>query len=298
MFVVDRLSDLRNITYDQENIENSLSSKAKSTSQDKITSTNTLVLTTTRCNEIKKNIDVIKGNMKTIAELKRKHTALIDNLAQKNLLLKINDIINSTFKLAKLIKDDLDSIKVENEVFVKLNPASATIIELKNNIYQKYLRQFHSTINEYNKLVANFKEYLVDGYKRRIKLIDPSLSEEQISKIVESENVEYIVQQGFIENNLQQEQRHLDIVTLEQQVLQIAELFRDLSFLIDSQQESLDVIEYRIIKAKNHTEKGEVELNHAQNYQGKTRSRQCCLLFIVVAILVVILAPILSTKAL
>ena len=64
------------------------------------------------------------------------------------------------------------------------------------------------------------------------------------------------------------------------QVLEIYELFRDLATLVDLQQESLDVIENRIIKAKNYTEKAEVELNEAEEYQKKARavggSLHCC----------------------
>ena len=56
------------------------------------------------------------------------------------------------------------------------------------------------------------------------------------------------------------------------QVLEIYELFRDLATLVDLQQESLDVIENRIIKAKNYTEKAEVELNEAEEYQKKARA--------------------------
>ncbi len=62
---------------------------------------------------------------------------------------------------------------------------------------------------------------------------------------------------------------------LEQQVLEVYELFRDLATLVDLQQESLDVIEHRINKAKDHTEKAEVELNEAEDYQKKARNVTC-----------------------
>lgn len=59
-------------------------------------------------------------------------------------------------------------------------------------------------------------------------------------------------------------------------MLEIFELFKDLATLVDLQQESLDVIENRILKAKNYTEKAEVELNEAEDYQKKARAvRQC-----------------------
>ena len=105
-----------------------------------------------------------------------------------------------------------------------------------------------------------------------------------------------MIKEALISDNLKNvvaeiESRHLDILKLEHQVLEIYELFRDLATLVDLQQESLDVIENRIIKAKNYTEKAEVELNEAEEYQKKARARRCCLLFIVLAVLAVILAP-------
>lgn len=68
------------------------------------------------------------------------------------------------------------------------------------------------------------------------------------------------------------EERHLDIMKLERQVLEIYELFRDLATLVDLQQESLDVIENRIMNAKDYTEKAEVELHEAEDYQKKARA--------------------------
>ena len=79
------------------------------------------------------------------------------------------------------------------------------------------------------------------------------------------------------------------------QVVEIYELFRDLATLVDLQQESLDVIENRIMHAKNYTEKAEVELQEAEDYQRKARNRRCCCLLIIVGIFVVILAPTLSS---
>jgi len=55
-------------------------------------------------------------------------------------------------------------------------------------------------------------------------------------------------------------------------VLEIHELFRDLATLVDLQQESLDVIENRILHAKNYTVKAEKELVEANEYQNKARA--------------------------
>ena len=155
-------------------------------------------------------------------------------------------------------------------------------------------------MNDYNTAAHAFKKDLQKRTYREIKIVDSTISDEEIEKIVESGKANDVIKQALISDNLQDvvrviEERHLDILKLEQQVLEIYELFRDLATLVDLQQESLDVIENRILHAKNYTEKAEVELNEAEDYQKKARNRRCCLLLILLGVLVAVLVPTLLT---
>jgi hypothetical protein len=49
---------------------------------------------------------------------------------------------------------------------------------------------------------------------------------------------------------------HSQILKLEQSVNEIFELFKDLSQLVDLQQESLDVIQHKVQSSKRHAQKG------------------------------------------
>lgn len=92
------------------------------------------------------------------------------------------------------------------------------------------------------------------------------------------------------------EQRQHSILELERQVKDIFELFKDLSVLVDEQQESLNVIETRIQSSLQHVEKGEVQVEEADRYRRQARNRQCCLLVIVVCIVAVIVLPVIGTR--
>jgi len=54
--------------------------------------------------------------------------------------------------------------------------------------------------------------------------------------------------------------------------MEVYELFRDLATLVDIQQESLDVIENRIVHAQEYAAKGEVELRKAEKESKKVYS--------------------------
>lgn len=88
----------------------------------------------------------------------------------------------------------------------------------------------------------------------------------------------------------------MEIIRLEQSVLEIYELFQDLATLVELQSESLDVIETRISKARDYTERAEVELHSAEDYQKKSRSKMCIMLVLLVIVLIAVLAPTLYTQ--
>jgi len=168
-------------------------------------------------------------------------------------------------------------------------------------MYQTNIRKFHQVMNDYNAASHEFKQALQERTRRQLKIVDSEISDEDIEKIVESGQANDVIKQALISDNLQNvvrdiEERHLDILKLEKQVLEVYELFRDLATLVELQQESLDVIETRITAARDYTVQAEKELHSAENYQTKARRRQCCLLMLLLGVLVAVLAPVLATQ--
>jgi t-SNARE complex subunit (syntaxin) len=162
-------------------------------------------------------------------------------------------------------------------VFVFVPFQNSAKEQMRNNLYQTHIRRFHTVMNDYNGAAHAFKKELQTRTRREIKIVDPTIDDEEVDKIIESGKATEVIKEALISDNVQDqirliEERHLDILKLEHQVLEIYELFRDLATLVDLQQESLDVIENRIIHAKNYTEKAEVELQEAEEYQKKARA--------------------------
>jgi len=91
--------------------------------------------------------------------------------------------------------------------------------------------------------------------------------------------------------------RHQEILQLERQVLELYELFKDLATLAHLQQERLDSIEGHIQKARQHTEKAEVELAKAEKYQQGARKKKFCLLAGGVVALAAVVTPLTAAKA-
>ena len=250
---------------------------------------------------IKRGLDLISKNTTQIEKLNQKNIKSASEKARKQIMSELDQIMNTSKQHATMIKKTLDEIKAENTAFSKTHKDSSAKVQMRNNLYQTHIRRFHQVMNSYNAAADAFKSEMRKRSKREIKMVSANLTDEQVDAIVDSGKANDVVKQALISDNMQDivlhiEERHLDILKLEQQVLEIYELFRDLATLVDLQQESLDVIENRIMNAKNYTEKAEVELNAAEDYQKKARKRRCCLLLILLVVLLVILLPILGTK--
>jgi len=245
-------------------------------------------------------LELIRANVDKITELKDKEKGIANEKARKDIMDQLDQIMSETTKTGRDIKNQLDAIKVQDASYAKLNQDSAKY-QMRVNLYQTHIRRFHQDMNEYNAASHEFKQSLQERTRRQLKIVDSKISDDEIEKIVSSGQADAVIKQVLISENLQDvvrdiEDRHLDILKLERQVLEVYELFKDLATLVELQQESLDVIENRIGKAKDYVEKGEEELRDAVTYQSKARKKQCCLIIMLLVILIVILAPILGTQ--
>ena len=82
------------------------------------------------------------------------------------------------------------------------------------------------------------------------------------------------------------QEKHQECQRLESSITELAQLFQDLSLLVDAQGEILDDIEYNVSLSKDKNEKGLAELVLANEYAAKARKRTCCLIlvFVIVAV--------------
>jgi len=248
---------------------------------------------------VKESLQVIKTNVAKIEKLREKDRKTANEKERKEIMSTLDKTMDETNSHGGRIKKQLEFIKAENDKYAKEQKDSAKH-QMRTNLYQTHVRRFHQIMNDYNLVSNDFRQALQDRTRRQLKIVDKDITDDEVEKIVESGKAQEVIKQALISDDLEDvvrdiEERHQDILKLERQVLEVYELFRDLAQLVDLQQDSLDVIDARIQSAKNYTEKAEVELTEAEDYQKKARKRQCIILAIVIGVLVVILAPTLST---
>jgi len=247
---------------------------------------------------IKVQMEKIRSNTDAIQGLNEREGKATDS-ERRGIMAELDGIMNQTTSIAKGIKQQLSAIKQQNEEYERKNPNSAKG-RIRLGILETHTRRFRQDMTEYNQVSFEFKQSLQTRTRRQLKILDSDnkLSEEAIDKIVEEGSADQVIKKlsgGEVTDVLRDiELRHEEIQRLERQVLEVYELFKDLALLVDTQQESLDLIEKRVGTAKEHVMQAESELGIAEDYQRKSRKKQCCLLILLLSALVAVIATTLS----
>lgn len=188
--------------------------------------------------------------------------------------------------------------------------ASAITRQAEESKYRHQLQKLQERLKALHPLIEQIDLEFERRYVRLLQSVYPQASKQQLAHWAQEEEDPQARLQQFYEADRKQqeqlqlhppvsmhledtvhalEQRHAEIQKLNRDVLELFELFKDLSVLVDLQQESLDVIDNHIAHARDHVDRGEVELDSAADYQKKARKRRCCLLFIVLIVLGVLM---------
>lgn len=249
---------------------------------------------------LKSDLKKIKGNVNKIRRLKDNDMVIADESKRKKNSEQLDTIMEETTKIAVQLKQKLDGLKRQNDNYAREHKGEVATTQMRQNLYQTYVRKFHKVMNEYNNEAQVFKQNMQARTRRQLKIIKQDITDEEVDRIVSSGKATGIIKEALISENLENvvrdiEERHMDILKLEKQVLEVYQLFQDLATLVDIQQESLDVIQHRILHAKEYAENAEKELKQAEGYQKKSKKRCCCILVILVVALLVITIPILSS---
>ena len=234
---------------------------------------------------------LIEAHSKQTRQLANQYKTGVNEQTRQRSIAQVKKINEMAMKLGQQCKLKLDAIRLDEKQFQH---------QIVKNLYTHHLRRFQEVMTRYQAVASEFQKLVKATSKRLILLVVPTLDEKKLDEIVDTGQVSTFIQKSLMSDNLQIEvaaieSRHVAIMELERQVLEIFDLFKDLAMLVDLHQESLDHIGAHISNCKHYVEEGEVELQSAEKYLKGIGKMKCCLLFTCLAILIVILLPVLAS---
>ena len=126
-----------------------------------------------------------------------------------------------------------------------------------------------------------FKEKARERLQRDYKLANPRATESELQRLVHSEGSSMMSQQIFTMDDRRldakraledMQERHQDIMNIERSILELHQLFVEMSALVEQQGELVSHIHSHIEDAVNYTEKAQVQMEKAVKSQ-KSRTK-------------------------
>jgi len=250
---------------------------------------------------IKLGLKLIDSNTDKICKLQEKERVVVKDSAKHEIHSELTALMAETATLGRKLSTTLQTIQLQNAESRAKNGDSATQ-RMRENVYQCQSRQLARSWENYMTTCQSCQQGFDSASRRRIRCVNNKITDEQVDLILSSGQVEAVVKAAMISDELKLvvrdiDVRHQEILRLEQQVLELHELFKDLSALANLQQESLDTIEGHVQKARMHTEKAEENLVEAAKHQQGARKKKCYLLAGGLVALAAVVTPLTATKA-
>jgi t-SNARE complex subunit (syntaxin) len=151
----------------------------------------------------------------------------------------------------------------------------------------------------YQSAQQKYKTDIKTKVKRQVQIVKPDATDEDIDQVLKSEGGrDALYKESILAGGVNDQVKttyakvagkYQDVLTLEQSVAELHQMFLDFALLTEQQGELLDQIEFQVKQAGDYVEDANVDLYEGIVYQSKIRKKQCWIILIVVVLIVVLL---------
>jgi t-SNARE complex subunit (syntaxin) len=170
---------------------------------------------------------------------------------------------------------------------------------VRENLCNTLTRKFIDEMKAYQSAQQKYKTDIKKKVKRQVQIIKPDATDEDIDEVLRSEGGrDALYRQSILAGGVNDQVKstyakvagkYQDVLTLEQSVAELHQMFLDFALLTEQQGELLDQIEFQVKQAGDYVEDANVDVFESIEYQTKIRKKQCWIILLVVVITVVIL---------
>jgi t-SNARE complex subunit (syntaxin) len=218
---------------------------------------------------------------------------------EKSLSKKLGPLIASTNKRAKRTKTLLGLLKEETEKLKASGKLNASDVRVRENMNTTLTKKFIDEMKTYQQAQQKYKTDIKNKVKRQVQVIKPDATDEEINDVMKSEGgKDALYKQSILAGGVNDQikttyakvaGKYQDVLTLEQSVAELHQMFLDFALLTEQQGELLDQIEFNVTQATDYVEEANVETHTAIEYQKSIRKKQCWIIIIVSVATAVIL---------
>jgi len=246
---------------------------------------------------VQANITLIKRNVRSIQSLSNELiVGAAGEEANNKKTAELDQLISETNKVVSSTHKKLEEMAEENKKADGKKSATPAEIRIRNNMHGNLCKKFTAVARAYGDVQTAYQNSSRERLARQCKVVRPDLKDEEIEAIVDQGD-DAVFRDAILEHDLRDkarqalsyvENKHNDIVKLNNSIMELHQLFVDMSVLVAQQGELIDQIEDNCNMAAEYTSQGVKAIREAAVIQKKSRKKLCWIV-ILLAVLVIII---------
>jgi len=251
---------------------------------------------------ITSDIDTVQKNVLKIETLQ---TRILHAVSQKDVEKEkeeLNDLNDNTKRVANKIRESLKTQQDNNEKnkkeTSKLSSREQTDQRLRITQVASQTKRFSEVWSSYNESQLEFRKKSKATLIKAAKITGiTNLTDDKIEEMIDEGHTDglfggnlHATVQAEKDKLLALQSRHGEFMKLEKQIEEVAQLFKEIAVLVESQGEMVDNIYQNVLNAEVLVEKGKDNLEQAEKSQKSARKKKAiCFAILFVVILIVFL---------
>ncbi|CAL5991502.1 Syntaxin_1A [Hexamita inflata] len=215
--------------------------------------------------------------------------------------------VNDNLKPLQNILDQQKHIEEKEwETNPKLYGTYTADFRIQQELLQAASKKFVAVCHSFSEASMGTKAALEQKVKRIFRLVNSSLSDQQIDQVLEAEGPEALQQMMTMSSNqydailLNAKEKHQTCVNINRTAQEIKQMTLDFAALVQQQSETIDRIEQQVCMARENVQEGIKNLQKANDHARKAKRCMCfgiCLLAVgAVVVLLIVMGVIKAIK--
>jgi len=248
---------------------------------------------------IQDSLRTFNENVTRIGDLHSRSLNVTDDSAAQRNAAQLDDLVQDTSALSTTLKRRIQALAKQ-----RVSGRDGQIRTQQTNLVKT---KFVESIQQYQTVEQQYRQKSKQRMERQFKIVKPDATPDEVRQVVNDDSGGQIFSQALLNTNQygaskaaykEVQDRHQDIKRIEQTLAELAQLFNDMSILVEQQDEQIDVIADQATKIDVDVEAGLGYTEKAVDSAKAARKKRwiCFILLIVILIIIAIIIAVVVTN--
>ncbi|CCL99345.1 uncharacterized protein FIBRA_01363 [Fibroporia radiculosa] len=248
---------------------------------------------------IQDDLRTFNDNVASISDLHSRSLDNTDDAAAQRVAQQLDELIADTSALSNMLKRRIKALEKQ--------PGSGRDGQIRKQQTGLVKQKFVEAIQNYQGVEQQYRTKYKQRLERQYKIVKPDATPEEVRAIVNDDQGGQIFSQALMNSNRYGEarsayrevqERHEDIKRIEKTITELAQLFNDMSVMVEQQDEQINVIETTAGTVEKDTELGLQYTEKAVVSARAARKKRwiCFIIFIIIIAIIAIVIAVEVTK--